>query len=399
MTKKILFVDDEVSILNAIKREFFDAEFEIITANSAKSGLEIIKNNEIDIIVSDVKMPEMDGIAFLRIVKERYPHINRIILSGFVEEETVVVAILQGIATTYFVKPWKYEVLRNKLMYILKMQDLFKSKKLLNTLNSIRKLPVLPKVYSELIKAIGKKKSNKAIANIICEDVSVSTRILQVVNSAFYGIKKVSSIERGIVLLGLNNIKDMVLTLNIISELKWDGFQKKVLGDIISNSSLINNLFRVLYEKKYNERVREEFSSIGITHNIGKIIQLQYFIDDYKRITDCQKKHPDKNFFKCELEIDSDNVPHTHIGAYLLNLWNLHNINIEAALFHHEPEKSSKESREIIKTLNLAVRIVEELEKNPDKRAIAYENFTDNNFSIEVIKEVVTEMIEIKKDR
>jgi len=160
MNKTVLFVDDEASILKAIKRELFDAPFKIITASSAESGLEILKEHKIDIVVSDVKMPNTTGIEFLTIVKDNYPQINRVILSGYVDEETVFVAIQQGVATTYFVKPWKPDVLHNKLIHILQMQELFINKKLLNTLNSIKRIPVLPEVYSNLLKAIGKKNSS-----------------------------------------------------------------------------------------------------------------------------------------------------------------------------------------------------------------------------------------------
>ncbi len=399
MKKIILFVDDDIPILNSIKRGFMRAQFKVITTNSPKSALEILKDNEIDIIVSDVKMPEMDGVEFLTIVKKEYPHINRIILSGYVEEETVFLAILQGIATTYFTKPWKAEDLRKKLEHILQMQEFLKNKKLLHILNSSIKLPVLPKVYSELLNAIGKKKSNKAIANIISDDVSVSTRILQVVNSAFYGIKTVSSIERGILLLGLNNIKDLVLTLTMISELKWNSFQKKVLEDILFHSSVVNSVFKLLYKKKYDQNIRDEFSSIGITHNIGKIIMLQYFPDEYKKIMDQNKEHPEKNFFDCELEVNNDIVPHTQIGAYVLNLWNLHSINVEAALYHHEPEKSSETNREIIEVFSMALKIIEEVKNHSNEESFEVENFTDNDFSSEDIKEVVTEIIEMNKNR
>ena len=400
MNKTVLFVDDEASILKAIKRELFDAPFKIITASSAESGLEILKEHNIDIVVSDVKMPNTSGIEFLTIVKENYPKINRVILSGYVDEETVFVAIQQGVATTYFVKPWKPDILHNKLIHILQMQELFKNNKLLNTLNSIKRIPVLPEVYSNLLQAIGKKKSNKDIAKIISEDISVSTKVLQVVNSAFYGMqRKVSSIERGIALLGLYNIKDLVLTLNMISELKWSSYQKHILEDIIFNSSLINNIFKFLYKKKYDQNVKEEFSSIGITHNIGKIVLLQYFPDNYKKVLDFAKIHPRKNFFECELEIGCDNVPHTQIGAYILNLWNLHSINIEAALYHHEPEKSSKENKEIINIFNLAIRLVDTIDEKSEEDTINCDDFANKDFSAEYIKKVIKIIINENKIR
>jgi len=399
MQKTVLCVDDEVSILKAVKREFFDAPFNVLTADSAKKALDILESNSIDIVISDVKMPEIDGIKFLKIVKEKYPHINRVILSGYVEEETVFIAILQGIATTYFVKPWKPEVLRKKLEHILQMQVLFNNKNLVNTLNTIKKLPTLPKIYNELLDAIGKNKSNKEIAKIISSDISVSTRILQVVNSAYYGIKSVASIERAITLLGLNNIKDMVLTLTMITELQWDNVQNKILGDIIFHSSLVNNIFKSLYKKKFNKDLNQEISSIGITHNVGKIVLLQYFYDNYKKILDYMKTNSNKKFFESELELNRELAPHTQIGAYLLYLWNLHSTNVETALFHHEPDKASEENKDLIIVFNLAVRLVDKLEQVANIEKINLEDYTINGLTANDIEKSVSEIIEIKKHR
>jgi DNA-binding NtrC family response regulator len=117
--KKVLFVDDEINILKSLRRELFQSKFEVITTNSAVEGLEILEKEKIAVVVSDVKMPNMDGLQFLGIVKETYPDINRVILSGFVEQSSVVSSIIREIATTYFAKPWDTEVLRKSIEHIL----------------------------------------------------------------------------------------------------------------------------------------------------------------------------------------------------------------------------------------------------------------------------------------
>ncbi len=118
MEKRVLFVDDELSILKAIKRSFFNSDFSVFVANSAKEGLEFLKNNKVDIVVSDVKMPEMDGISFLSEIKKLYPGIDRIILSGFVERSEVLKAIINGVAFDYMTKPWESDTMIEKLNYI-----------------------------------------------------------------------------------------------------------------------------------------------------------------------------------------------------------------------------------------------------------------------------------------
>ena len=85
----ILFVDDEKNILRSIRRNLFQAGFEILTASSGAEGLNVLKEHPVDIVVSDVKMPEMDGIEFLTHVKESHPAVSRILLSGYVERNEV----------------------------------------------------------------------------------------------------------------------------------------------------------------------------------------------------------------------------------------------------------------------------------------------------------------------
>lgn len=87
MSKSILFVDDEKAILNSIRREFFDSPYDVYIANGGREALDILEKNHIDLIVSDMRMPEMDGYELLKRVKLLYPEVTRLILSGFTDEK------------------------------------------------------------------------------------------------------------------------------------------------------------------------------------------------------------------------------------------------------------------------------------------------------------------------
>jgi len=102
---KILFVDDEENVLRALKRLFFDENFEIYTAPSGKAGLEILKGCEIAVIVSDQKMPEMSGAEFLEKATELSPDSIRIVLTGYADVNAAINAINKGGAYRYITKP------------------------------------------------------------------------------------------------------------------------------------------------------------------------------------------------------------------------------------------------------------------------------------------------------
>ena len=86
----VLFVDDEVNILNAIKREMIDENFKMFFANSAKEALKIIDENQISVIVTDMRMPEMNGLELLKIVEEKSPMTVKMVLSGYTQSYNFV---------------------------------------------------------------------------------------------------------------------------------------------------------------------------------------------------------------------------------------------------------------------------------------------------------------------
>ena len=107
-TRTILFVDEE-NILTSLKRGLLDEPYNLLFATSGKKALAILEKNEVHVIVTDMRMPEMSGLQFLRIVKDKYPHIVRLVLSGYTQVSTLLTAINQGEIFKFFTKPWKFE--------------------------------------------------------------------------------------------------------------------------------------------------------------------------------------------------------------------------------------------------------------------------------------------------
>ena len=107
---RILFVDDEVLILKTLRRLFMDCEYEILTAESGEEGLKIIENaSPVHVVVSDYRMPGMNGVEFLKKVYARWPETIRIVLSGYADTASVVAAINDGQIFKFIAKPWNDE--------------------------------------------------------------------------------------------------------------------------------------------------------------------------------------------------------------------------------------------------------------------------------------------------
>lgn len=111
MDKKptVLFVDDEEQILTALKRGLLDEPYKKLFAGSGEEALEILDKKEVDVIVTDMRMPEMNGLELLKIVKVKHPDVVRMVLSGYTQITTLLTAINQGEIFKYITKPWKLE--------------------------------------------------------------------------------------------------------------------------------------------------------------------------------------------------------------------------------------------------------------------------------------------------
>jgi len=107
--RTVLFVDDEEKLLRSLKRGLLDEPYKTIFANSGKEALEILQQQEVHVLVTDMRMPEMSGLELLRIVKKEYPRIVRMVLSGYTQITTLLTAINQGEIHKFITKPWKLE--------------------------------------------------------------------------------------------------------------------------------------------------------------------------------------------------------------------------------------------------------------------------------------------------
>ena len=127
----LLFVDDEANILTALKRVFRKSNYNILTAESGEEGLEILKEEPVDLIMSDQRMPGMTGMEFLKQVKVLYPDTTRLILSGYSEVRTITSAINEGEVYRFIGKPWDDEELKITVGRSLERHDLIRQNRLL----------------------------------------------------------------------------------------------------------------------------------------------------------------------------------------------------------------------------------------------------------------------------
>jgi len=125
---KILCVDDEPSVLNALRRLFLDEEYTIITATSAQDGLKLLESEHPQVVLADYRMPIMNGVEFLKEVLTLWPNTIRIVLSGYADTAAVVAAVNEGQIFKFMAKPWNDDELKLTIAKAIKSYSLSKKK-------------------------------------------------------------------------------------------------------------------------------------------------------------------------------------------------------------------------------------------------------------------------------
>ncbi len=130
--RTVLFVDDEENILKSLRRSLVDEPYQVFFANSGKEAIEILRQEEVHVIVTDLRMPDMGGLALLRIVKEGHPHSIRLVLSGHAESESLLEAINNGEIWRFITKPWRSdEELKTIIRQAIEYYDLHSEREMM----------------------------------------------------------------------------------------------------------------------------------------------------------------------------------------------------------------------------------------------------------------------------
>jgi len=346
--KRILFVDDEKQILRALKRLFINSNYEVLFADGGDQALELLKDTEVDLLVTDIRMPEMDGIELLRRVKSTSPLTLRVALSGYTDNKKIYSALEDNLAKLYLFKPWDNKELTSLIDRLFELEDVLKNKKLLNLINNLDELPTVPDLYAELSKMVEDNVDIETISKKLEEDQSIASKLLRVANSAFYGAKT-GSISQAIMYIGLINVKNIVLSNGIFTSL---GIDRDLQQKLWEHVNLTNRLMNAIYQKCLFKKVPNMFASAGLLHDIGRVIIYQFFMDDFKKVLEVVKEHPERSITEIEREIIG--VDHQKIGGYLLNWWEIPVPIVESAVYHHDPMNESVMNKELVSVVHIA---------------------------------------------
>ncbi len=337
--KKILFVDDDQNILLGLKRTLrsMRREWDMEFASSGQEALDIMAKSSFDVIVSDMRMPKMNGVELLETVMERYPDTIRIILSGHSDQEM----ILRSIKSThqFLIKPSNTVTLKFTIERACGFRELLRDKMLRRIIGSAEDLPTLPKLYSMIMKEIQSPDvCLKNMGDIVSRDISMSAKLLKVVNSAFFGLpQRINDPQQAAVYLGLDTLRALVLAIEVFSsDMKDQELIASSLEDIWRHSLDVGRVAKeIAYSLSGDKKIAEEAMVGGMLHDIGKLILLR-IPDKYKEI---QALNEDIGCGILAAENEVLKTSHAELGAYLLCLWGISEDIVTVIAYHHNPSR------------------------------------------------------------
>lgn len=336
---RVLFVDDEPQILRGITRmlESEEDDWDVETAESGHEALDLLEEESVDVIVSDMKMPGMDGAALLDEVSRLYPATVRIILSGQANKESVYRAISP--MHQYLSKPCDSDELRETITRACALREIIQQAKSNQLLCGITSLPSLPGIYQNLVSEIRSDECSLAkIGKLISQDPAMTAKILQLVNSAIFGVRStVNSPIQAASLIGTDTLKSLVLSMSVFRALEGTQPPGFSIDQISTHCVQVGNLCHqiALIENFSEEAVNEAFTS-GLLHDVGKLMIASYAPEDFELSVEMSKR---ESIPLVEAERKIIGLGHDGIGAYLLALWGLPQSIVESVCFHHSPDQ------------------------------------------------------------
>jgi HD-like signal output (HDOD) protein/ActR/RegA family two-component response regulator len=337
MKKRILFVDDEVNVLQGLRRMLnaMRHEWDMVFVESGQEALALLAQAPCDVIVSDMRMPGMDGVQLLTQVMERFPLTIRIILSGYADSSMVLKAV--GPVHQYLAKPCDAATIQVTVARACALRSLLADPTLQGLVAGMQTLPTLPTLYLEVLEAVqAPHGSLERVGDIMGRDMSMTAKMLQLVNSAFFGLRRhVSSPGEAVKLLGLDTIKALVLSMQIFSH--FDHQQEGAFAlDVLWQHSLATSTCakRIAQEEQQDRHVVDHAFMAGLLHDVGTLI-LAANLPDLYRATRVQAQAHGTTVWEAERALLG--TTHAEVGAYLLGLWGLPDPIVEALAFHHCP--------------------------------------------------------------
>lgn len=352
LKKRILFVDDEPAILAGLQNLLYKdrKRWDMVFALGGQLALDEIRKAPFDIVVSDMRMPGIDGAMLLNVIKDECPATVRIMLSGHADREAIVRALpaLHQLLS----KPCDANTLRGAIERSLDGANVDRDAKIRRIVGGVDKLPTPPDLFFELSRLMQSPTTSVSdVAKVVTRDPGLSAKLLQLVNSAYFGTgQSTTSIQQAVALLGTDRLRYIALTASVFSSPANEGSAGFSLTTMQQESMRAAWLARSFAEPA----ARDEAFASTLLHDVGRVVLALAQTANFQVVSE-RVKHGESLL---DVEVDVFGVTHADVGARLLAIWGLPSAIVDVVQYHHDPGSAPEASRALASIVHVADSIV-----------------------------------------
>jgi HD-like signal output (HDOD) protein len=359
--KRVMFVDDELPVLESMRDALRPrrGEWDMTFVESGEQALAELEGSPRDIVVTDLRMPGMDGATLLTTIAERQPATIRIVLSGQAEIETLVRASLA--AHRLVAKPCATNELMRIIDRACALNDIADRVELRRAANGAGDLPAAPRVYAELTRLLADPDAGIAEAAAIVEqDVGMSAKLLQLANSAFVGRRSATvGVRDAVAVLGLKAVRALALSTALFGELQVAGGGRFSVDELQRRSVIVARVARIIHGPGPGA---DDAFSAGLLLDIGLLVLARL---EPRRLDDLITEAVATGRTLAEVEDAAGVVGHAEIGAHLLAVWGLPHSIVEIVAHHTAPTGVPAPVFDAVAATHIADAIVTALYPHP----------------------------------
>jgi HD-like signal output (HDOD) protein/CheY-like chemotaxis protein len=331
---RILFVDDEDRVLAGIERTLFmtDRDWDLDFAHSGAEALEKLADTPADVVVSDMRMPLMDGAQLLRQVRDNWPRTIRIVLSGYTEQEAALRAL--DVAHQFLSKPCSSDNIIEAIDRAENLQGLLHDATIQGIVGRIGRLPAAPRMYIRLTELLTDENAHiEQVGETIRSDPALAAKALQLANSAFFrGARSITDIEDAVERIGLNMLGKLVLA----NEVFGDGNRPEI-DRLRLNAVRASRLASAICAPF---APAETATTAALLATVGRLL-------------------PGIDKLCADADTEGSGFPtHVEVGAYLLGVWGLPPTIVEAVAHHSNPGRLNHGTFDAVGVVHVAVSLV-----------------------------------------
>jgi HD-like signal output (HDOD) protein/CheY-like chemotaxis protein len=362
--KRVLFIDDDQAVLDGLRRTLRSrrSEWDMTFVPVPADALQILSRESVDVVISDMRMPGMDGARFLAQVQKLSPRTVRLFLSGNVSQEASLRSAC--VSHQFLSKPCDPDTLQHVIERACALEELLSDRALQDVLGEVTDLPALPRTFHALVLALADPEVDlRVVSSIVEQDLAITARVLQVVNSSFFSFgKEVTSVHQATTYMGTAMIRDLVLTAEIARQFEGaDDLAGFSMERQQQHSMLASRIARRLLADR---RLADQAFLAAMLHDIGKLVMSRYFPKQMQSLL-AAGAGTTVSFHALETRLGQ--VGHGIIGAYLLGLWGMPYPIVDSVAHHHDRDQVAAQRQfGVLAAVHVADMLANEAMGTPD---------------------------------